>query len=438
MMDEFGTKAITALGVPDEPLIVKTSGWREKLLWKHDAKGNATALQNHHSNVTEILTNDERWVGCISLNEFSQIAEFVKQPPHEPSTGVWLPRAVNDPDITFITNWIAHQYRIMAHPEMVGNCVTATASRNRHHPVRKYLEGLEWDGIERLSSWLEDFCGARATGSSANYIRNVGRAWMISAVARIYRPGCKADHVLILEGPQGILKSTVFKTLADPWFTDQVASLDSKDSSLGVHGMWVIELAELDAMSRHEVGKVKAFLTVVTDRIRPPYGHNVMQYDRQCVFGGTVNHTDYLRDETGNRRFWPVRCATSKINIPALAEARDQLWAEAVAAYRAGEIWWLEDETAAREEQDDRMQVDVWEEPISAYLAQVAAGVGPVMRERPYVTLPDVLKALQIPVERQGLAESRRAVAVLKRLGWLRRQVRNGNGVREWRYMKEG
>lgn len=416
---------------PDAP-------WRAELLWKTDHRGQATTLQPILANVITILDKDERWTGVIALNEFSQILEFVMSPPYaDMDDAIWASesRPVCDEDFAYTVKWISKHFNIHVTTGLVAEAMRAVGKRHRHHPVREYLTGLRWDGIERLSTWLEDYVGATAISGDENYTRAIGRAWMISAVARVMQPGCKADQVLILEGKQGILKSTVFKTLAGDWFTDQIGDLSNKDAALQAQGVWIVELAELDAMSRHEVGRVKAFLSISFDRIRPPYGRSVMQYDRQCVFAGTVNHTDYLRDETGNRRFWPVRCG-ERIDIDRLAADRDQLWAEAVAAYRARERWWLTDERVARAEQEDRMQVDAWEEPIAAYLASVILRAGgALMRDRPSVGIQDVFATLQIPIERQGLAETRRAVAVLKRLGWLRRQVRNAQGVRTWRYM---
>lgn len=423
--------------VPDE-VTNPAAPWRQGLLWKTDHRGQATKLEPILHNVSLILEMDERWSGRIALNEFSQIVEFVMTPPYaDENDQIWteMSRPVCDEDFTYTVNWISRYFGIHVSTNLVAEAMKAVAKKNRYHPVREYLRGLEWDGVERLSTWLEDYCGAYSTSGNPDYIRKVGRAWMISAVARVMQPGCKADHVLILEGKQGIFKSTVFKTLAGDWFTDQIGDLSNKDAALQAAGVWIVELAELDAMSRHEVGRVKAFLSISFDRIRPPYGHTVMRYDRQCVFAGTVNHTDYLRDETGNRRFWPVRCADSRIEIDRLVADRDQLWAEAVAAYKAKEKWWLTDEKPARVEQEDRMQVDVWEEPIARFLEGVVRRSGPLLRERAYTVVADVLAALQIPVERQGQSESRRAVAILKRLGWHRRQVRNATGVREWRYM---
>lgn len=418
--------------------IVVKPNWRDQLIWKRTAKGNQTTLENHIVNITTILAHDERWVGAIALNEFSQDVELVKRSPTEPrDDGAWLTRPLIDTDLTEIGNWLASQHNLLVRPESIGLAAAAIARRNSYHPVRDYLDSLAWDGIERLSSWLEDYCGATSTSGATNYVRSVGRAWMISAVARIYQPGCQVDHTLILEGKTSIGKSTLFKILGGEWFTDQLGDLNSKDSHIGVHGVWIIELAELDVMARHEVSRIKAFLTIRFDRLRPPYGHIVMRYDRQCVFAGTVNHFDYLRDEAGNRRFWPVRCADNKFNLGALAESRDQLWAEAVAAYRVGEEWHLRNETSARAEQEDRMMADAWDGPVGDYLAGVSREAGPLLRERAYVTLPDVMKALQIPVERQGQAESRRVVSILKRMGWSRRQVRT-DALREWRYMAPG
>ena len=159
------------------------------------------------------------------------------------------------------------------------------------------------------------------------FVRAVGAKWMISAVARIFKPGCKADCALILEGLQGLGKSTAARVIADPWFSDEIAEFGSKDAAMQLSGVWVIELAELDSMNRAGVDVVKSFISRSNDRFRPPYGRRVTEVRRQCVFVGTVNGNDYLKDETGGRRFWPVQCES--IDIDALRRNRTQLWAEA-------------------------------------------------------------------------------------------------------------
>jgi predicted P-loop ATPase len=180
----------------------------------------------------------------------------------------------------------------------------------------------------------------------------------------------KADHMLILEGPQGARKSTAIKVLAgEQWFTDELPELGSKDAAIHMQGVWIVEIAELDAMSRAEVSRIKAFLTRTTDRFRPPYGRYTIEVPRQCVFAGTVNLDTCLRDETGNRRFWPLRSGT--IDIDALVSDREQLWAEAVHRFREGAIWWIDDPALLAEAaaaQEARYQSDAWEDLIEHWL----------------------------------------------------------------------
>ena len=192
---------------------------------------------------------------------------------------------------------------------------------------------------------------------------------MISAVSRIHNPGAKADCCLILEGEQGTKKSTALKVLAGDWFTDEIAELGSKDAAMQTRGVWIIEIAELDSMSRTEVSKIKGFMSRAVDRFRPPYGKRLVNSPRQCVFAGSVNHRSYLRDETGGRRFWPVACGV--IKIEELARDRDQLWAEARDRFRDGSPWWLDSReltALAEEEQADRCEEDPWQELISAWI----------------------------------------------------------------------
>src|SRR5512132_1741296 len=158
--------------------------------------------------------------------------------------------------------------------------------------------------------------------------------------------GAKADCCLILEGPQGIRKSTALRTIAGEYFTDELADLGSKDAAMQTRGVWIIELSEFDNLSHAEVARIKAFMSRTTDRFRPPYGMRLVESQRQCVFAGTVNHGTYLRDETGGRRFWPIRCG--RIDVEALARDRDQLWAEARLKFDGGTLWWLDSDELIR------------------------------------------------------------------------------------------
>jgi predicted P-loop ATPase len=194
---------------------------------------------------------------------------------------------------------------------------------------------------------------------------------MISAVARAYQPGCKADHVLILEGPQGQGKSSAFRVLGGAFYSDDMPDLSSKDASLSANSAWIIELAELDSMAKTEVSRIKAFISRQVDKFRPPYGRSVVEVPRGSVFCGSVNPGGkYLKDESGGRRFWPVACG-DVLNLDALERDRDQLWAEAVTRYKKGEKWWLTEQKlieAATQEQEERYRKDDWESLIAPWL----------------------------------------------------------------------
>ena len=268
----------------------------------------------------------------------------------------------------------------------------------------------------------------------AAYLRSVGSKWLIAAVARIYRPGCKADYVIILEGPQGIGKSTCLLILAGrEWFADEIADLGTKDSAQDLRGKWIVELAEVAALRRGEIERVKAFVSRNVDHYRPSYGRRSMDFPRQCVFAGTTNADAYLADETGNRRFWPVK--VTGLQLDALERDRDQLWAEAVARFKAGESWWLdrEVEAFAAEEQEQRRQGDPWEEPILDWLGR---------QTKAEHTVAEILQgAIGREVGDWTQRDMNRVVRCLRANGYERVQVRDparkdatGKGRRVWVY----
>jgi predicted P-loop ATPase len=288
------------------------------------------------------------------------------------------------------------------------------------HPVREYLAGLSWDGKPRIDSWLSDYLGAEAN----EYHARIGQMFLVAMVARVMEPGCKADYMVILEGPQGAKKSTACSVLGDPWFSDGLPDISGgKDALLHLRGRWLIEVAEMHAMSSGEAGQLKAFITRRVERYRPPYGHNEVVEPRQCVFIGTTNKSVYLRDPTGGRRFWPVK--VGQIAIDKLARDRDQLLAEAAKLYHERVRWWPDRAFEAEHiapQQELRYEHDPWEEKIADYLD------GKVE-----VTVGDVGScALHIEDRRLTTKEVHRITDILERRDWTR-GAKNSKGRIPWR-----
>jgi putative DNA primase/helicase len=293
--------------------------------------------------------------------------------------------------------------------------------------VREYLEKLEWDRVPRIETWLTDVLGVNASEYSAK----VGKRWLISAVARVMRPGCKADSVMILEGGQGAGKSTAMGVLGGEWFMDTPFALGDKDSFQAIRGKWIVELGELDSFNKAESTKAKQFFSASTDTYRESYGRRTNDVPRQCVFVGTTNQEEYLKDATGNRRYWPVFC--NKVDLEQLREIRDQLWAEALFCFEAGDIWWVNKDESKMfaEAQDERFVVDEWEGPILAWMEESQIGETATGNEI-------LTQALKLDFGHWGKPEQMRVGAIMHRLGWRKRRMPAlpKSGVRPWAYEK--
>jgi putative DNA primase/helicase len=392
-------------------------GWKNQL-----ARTENGALIAHMQNVELILGNDERWAGVISFSAFSSKIIKLRAAPYGGGTGDWA-----DIDDTRVMKWLAQQYNLRVKPSSVIEAVSVVAHDHAFHPVREYLETLVWDRVPRLDSWLTDVMGVQAS----DYTAKVGKRWMVSAVARVMQPGCKADSVMILEGGQGEGKSTAMSILGGEWFMDTPFALGDKDGFQAIRGKWIIELGELDSFNKAESTKAKQFFSASTDTYRESYGRRSNDVPRQCVFVGTTNQDEYLKDATGNRRYWPVACV--KVDLQRLREIRDQLWAEAMFCYAAGDIWWVNrDEVALfAEAQDERFVVDEWEGPILSWLEESQLGET--------TTGSEVLGgALRLDFGHWGKPEQMRVGAIMHRLGW--RRVRLAalvkSGKRPWAYKK--
>jgi predicted P-loop ATPase len=398
--------------------------WQADLICSVDQHGNRK-IKSVVANAILVLSHDAAWSGVVAFDDFAQRIAVRHSPPYADPVLPSESRDWRDEDDIQTAAWLQTKYGLLVNPEVARQAALAVARDHSFHPVREYLEGLTWDGSSRLDSMLTTYFGVKVSP----YTTAVSACWSLSAVARVFDPGCKADQVLILEGRQGSKKSTGLRTLGGSWFTDEIDAIGSKDAATQLQGVWIVELAELDAMSRSEVSRIKAFMSKSFDRFRPPYGKHAIRFERQCVFAGTVNHSDYLRDETGNRRFWPVKCSSAgsnaDIDIDGLMRDRDQLWAEAVARYRRGEKWWLESAgliADAAAEQDARYATDAWEATIARFVLA-----------KDWTTVAEALTHLSVETPKQGQAEQNRVARCLKRLGWQRKQ-RTLDGVRVWGY----
>jgi len=291
--------------------------------------------------------------------------------------------------------------------------VVRHAIENKYDPVRDYLDSLKWDGKSRIDTWLHDYMGA----PDHEMIGVFGAKFMIGAVARIYEPGCQMDNMLVFEGKQGAGKTTAVAALfGRDHMISSISDFKTKEASIAIQGRWVIEVAELAALKKTDVTDIKRFLTETVDQYRPVHGTNMIDRPRRCVFVGTTNEHQYLKDATGNRRFWPVPCGDVKVR--SLKDERDNLWAEAVARYRAGEPWWLTDvEHIARSEalQGDRSESDTWGDVIDRWLGE------PEIAILDHMTVGAILcEAIKMPIDRQGKIDEMRVANHLTRRGWVR------------------
>ncbi|MGF7213046.1 putative P-loop ATPase [Skermanella aerolata] len=402
-----------------------------------------TPLGNH-ANVMLALRLDPAWQGVIQYDEMANVIMVMKPLPKIPEqehAKAFIPRPWQDNDVTIVLEWFQLAGLRTASRETIYYALEARARESSVHPVRNLLEEVasNWDNTPRLDNWLSTYLGVKAKDgqdkSTDEYASKVGAMWMIGAVARIFQPGCKVDHMLVLEGEQGARKSTACRILGGQWFSDNLPeNVASKDASQHLRGKWIVEMGEMRTMSKTEAAVLKDFITRQIEVYRPSYGRADVYEPRQCVFIGTTNKRSYFNDETGARRFWPVRIG--QIDIDALARDRNQLFAEAVHRFRNGEPWYPDADFEKRlinPQQAERYDTDAWEEPILLWAKDLAINeYGPLKKVR-RATITEFAKlGLGMDVARIGRAEQNRIKSILTAQGWHKDGPRGNAGERYW------
>ncbi len=359
-------------------------------------------------NVQIFLKHHPRWKNLFIFNEFSGDIVMTRHEKWLPGNGKdFKPRFMEGHDITGVKNNF-EQHGFKTSQGAVLNNLELVAQNRTICPPRTYFEGLKWDGQSRLDTWLSYYMGADE--QPLEYLALVGAKWLIGAVSRIYQPGCKFDTMLILEGKQGIGKSTALKILAgEDWFLDSLNDIHNKDTLMGTRGKLIVEIPELASFKKSENEAMKAFVSRQSDVYRKPYGAKTGTFPRYFVLAATTNELDegYLKDETGNRRYWPVKCGT--IDNEALARDREMMWAEAVVRYKAGERVYLtvEETKFAFEEQAKRMNKEPWIELI-----------GNIIRGEASVTLESLMKSMDLKPKEYNDYARHRIKKSLRALEW--------------------
>jgi predicted P-loop ATPase len=343
-------------------LKAESGDWRLELQQTADGK----EFKSNVVNIQLMLANHEMLAGLFKYEQFTKQLMISRKPPwvdrRNDFSPLWQPRRFTDEDLTRLTGYIQGEGLSYAKDTDIDKCVMSIAQENSYNELTDWLDGLVWDGVPRLDRWLTLYGNA----ADSLYTNRIGRWWMLSAVARAYQPGVKVDHMLLLESAeQGTKKSTTWMVIAKrpEWYLEYTQELNTTEGRRQLFGKWIIVMPELAALDRHEVQAIKAFVTRQFESDRQVYGKHYKDHARTFVLCGDTNQAEYLTDATGNRRYWPVKV---RMDADALAANIDQLWAEAVSAYKNGAIWWpdrgLDDDFIAAQERatERRMKKDVW------------------------------------------------------------------------------
>lgn len=401
---------------PERPKVVSisTGNWTTRLSKSGGKKGVA---KKHLLNAIIPLRHAPEFEGALRYNSSALVVIVEKAMPWEKDQGDFRSRPWNDHDSLRYTEWL-QRHNIDVNSRLSADAAVTVAQDNEFHPIRDYFDSLKWDGEPRLDKWLPTYLKAE----DSDYSCMIGPKFLISAVARTYDPGCKADCVLMLIGEQGQKKSTALVILiGKDWFTDEIGYLGSKDSCIALAGKLLVEFSDLDSFTGRSADELKAFISRRIDRYRAPYGRLAEDHPRQTVFCGTTNSETPLTDFTGNRRYWPI--IVGEANVEALQRDRDQIWAETVQRYKTGANWYLdtavERELAAKEAELYR-EPDDWEGLIEKFVAK-----------RKQVTILEILDLL-FDIEPKAVTRSQqtRVGRCLRALGWRTFRLKAEEGTR--------
>ncbi len=375
-------------------------------------------IVNTPANVEAVLRLHPDWRGVLRYNDVTKNVEVWGGPIGRKDG---KPRLCADDDAANVADWLerTEEVGLRLGDAVAWSRMVSVAKKSSYDPLKDYLTGIQWDGRKRLGTLLVDYFGAHTKDANGNditeYLTTVGTKWLVSAVARALRPGCKADVMLELEGGQGKGKSTALEILGGEFYTDAQIDFSSKDSLAIISQSWIVELGELDALRKSDVTAQKAFISKKFDDFRPPYGRVTARFLRRCVFVGTTNTMDYLHDETGHRRHLPVAC--EQVNVEALRRDRDQIWGEAVALLNSGTEWWLTEQEQARADTqtEQRMGSDAIAETVETWMLQKEPAARPA-----YLTTAEVCEILQTDTTR---GNEMRIAKAMRRLGFSRTRV---------------
>lgn len=335
--------------------------WLKKLEYTEQGK-----LRSTISNFSLIIENEPLLKGKIAYNEFSNRAVVIGQLPwrKKGNMGDW-----NDTDDSGLREFIEKYYGISS----TAKCADALAlsfENHSFHPIKDYLESLTWDGVERVNTLFIDYLGAEDN----SYVRTVARKIIVAAVARVFVPGIKFDNMPVLAGPQGMGKSTIIKKIGQQWYSDSLTTVSGKEAYEQLQGVWILEMGEMMATKKADIEATKHFLSKTEDIYRVAYGRRTSRFSRQCIFIGTTNDREFLRDKTGNRRFWPIDVGIVPHKKSVFDDLNqyeiDQVWAEAVDLWRAGEKLYLtgEEEKEAKKQQEEHSEESAKAGLIEEYL----------------------------------------------------------------------